>query len=366
VAQEVQRSASCDGGGHVGTRLAAARSTLATPFPLSDTINDESIQPLLNPHLHPPGTSSANRQQALTPTLQALKPSIPQGPCGTKRQTNRRGNGAGTKKTIAKPLNPNPLKPQKPKTMATQHGPIKLKGTIGDLTFYRNSDGTFGAKAKTSITKERIATDPAFVRTRENGQEFASAGKACRLVRLAFQSMIKGADKQVTGRLQRTLMKCLKADSTSPRGARTVATGSLSFLQGFDFNVSGKIATTLLAPYACNINRTTGQNTLTVQPFNPSVSLSAPQGATHFEIEAATTEVDFTSDVYTTHKAASGVLSIDNSLTSLLTMQLNVTANSTLPLLTVLAVHFYQEVNLQYYALNNGGFDATSIINVNV
>lgn len=250
--------------------------------------------------------------------------------------------------------------------MATQHGPIKLKGTIGELTFFRNSDGTFGVKAKGGVSKERIATDPAFIRTRENGQEFANAGKACRTLRLAFQSMAQGADKRMTGRLQQTLMKCLKADTLSARGSRTVATGNLSFLQGFDFNVSGKLAVTLLAPYSCSISRTTGQNTLTVPPFVPSISLSAPLGATHFKLEAAMTEIDFASGAYTTDTADSGFLSIDSNPTGTNTLQLNATANTTLPLLTVLAVHFYQEVNQQYYALNHGGFDAANIINVDL
>ena len=55
--------------------------------------------------------------------------------------------------------------------MARQKGIIKLKGTIGDITFYKTQDGHL-AREKGGIDASRIASDPAFQRTRENGSEF--------------------------------------------------------------------------------------------------------------------------------------------------------------------------------------------------
>ncbi|EIA08653.1 hypothetical protein HJ01_02375 [Flavobacterium frigoris PS1] len=52
--------------------------------------------------------------------------------------------------------------------MARQNGIIKLKGTIGDITFYKTKDGHL-AREKGGIDAKGIATDPAFQRTRENG-----------------------------------------------------------------------------------------------------------------------------------------------------------------------------------------------------
>ncbi|MGV8944939.1 MAG: hypothetical protein ACOH1N_00795 [Lutibacter sp.] len=45
--------------------------------------------------------------------------------------------------------------------MARQTGIIKLKGTIGDISFYKTSDGHL-AREKGGIDKSRIANDPAF------------------------------------------------------------------------------------------------------------------------------------------------------------------------------------------------------------
>ncbi len=61
--------------------------------------------------------------------------------------------------------------------MAKQIGIIKLKGKIGDLSYYKTKDGHL-AREKGGVDAERIKNDPAFERTRENGAEFGSAAKS--------------------------------------------------------------------------------------------------------------------------------------------------------------------------------------------
>jgi len=58
--------------------------------------------------------------------------------------------------------------------MARQSGIIPLKGTIGNITFYKTKAGHL-AREKGGVDAGRIATDPAFIRTRENGAEFGRA-----------------------------------------------------------------------------------------------------------------------------------------------------------------------------------------------
>ncbi len=69
--------------------------------------------------------------------------------------------------------------------MARQKGIIKLKGTIGDLSFYKTQDGHL-AREKGGVDASRIANDPTFVRTRENGAEFGSAASSGKLLRDAL------------------------------------------------------------------------------------------------------------------------------------------------------------------------------------
>ena len=78
--------------------------------------------------------------------------------------------------------------------MAKQTGIIKLKGKIGDLSFYKTQDGHL-AREKGGVDAERIAKDPAFIRTRENGAEFGSAASAGKLMRDALRPlMLRASD----------------------------------------------------------------------------------------------------------------------------------------------------------------------------
>lgn len=62
--------------------------------------------------------------------------------------------------------------------MARQKGIIKLKGTLGGITFYKTSLDGHLAREKGGIEAERIANDLAFQRTRENNSEFGREGAA--------------------------------------------------------------------------------------------------------------------------------------------------------------------------------------------
>ena len=250
--------------------------------------------------------------------------------------------------------------------MATQHGVIQLQGTIGNITFFRQEDGSFGAKAKTSLSKERIASDPTFLRTRENNAEFGRAGKGGKVVRAAFQSLLARTDRRMVARLLKVMMLCIKADITSARGLRTVSSGNPLYLKGFEFNILGKLGTALQTPYTTTVNRTTGALGISVPAFVPATALSAPQGATHYKLVAAGAEIDFDNETHVSATAATGFLPIDNASTTPATLNVTVSTNSTLPIYQVLGIHFFQEVNGVKYAMNNGSYDAVQIVNADV
>ena len=117
--------------------------------------------------------------------------------------------------------------------MARQKGIIKLKGTIGDITFYKTMDGHL-ARGKGGIEASRIQNDPNFQRTRENNSEFGRAGAAGKLLRTAFRTMLQTAtDTRMVSRLTKDMVAVVKADATSIRGQRNVLDGELEMLEGF-------------------------------------------------------------------------------------------------------------------------------------
>ena len=61
--------------------------------------------------------------------------------------------------------------------MARQKGIIKLDGTIGGITFYKTTEDGYLAREKGGVSADKIANDPNFQRTRENGEGFGRAAK---------------------------------------------------------------------------------------------------------------------------------------------------------------------------------------------
>jgi hypothetical protein len=248
--------------------------------------------------------------------------------------------------------------------MAKQKGIIKLEGTIGDITFQKTRDG-YLAREKGGVSAARIATDPAFVRTRENGAEFGSAGKAGKVLRNALRQVLQNAsDRRMVSRLTREMMRVIQTDAINTRGERSVTEGELEFLQGFDFNINGKLGTTLYAPFTATIDRVAGTVDITLSPFVPAAMVAAPGGTTHFRIFAAGAEVDFSLNTSISQISDSGVMPFDNEATAAVSLSHSLTANSTQPIFAVLGIEFLQDVNGVKYRLKNGAFNAMAIVKV--
>jgi hypothetical protein len=103
--------------------------------------------------------------------------------------------------------------------MAKQTGIIKLKGKIGDLSFYKSKDGHL-AREKGGVEADRIKNDPAFVRTRENGAEFGSSASAGKFSRDSLRPIaLTASDNRVVARMTKLMTQIKNLDTTSVRGA---------------------------------------------------------------------------------------------------------------------------------------------------
>ena len=203
--------------------------------------------------------------------------------------------------------------------MARQKGIIKLKGTIGDITFYKTQDGHL-AREKGGIDASRIASDPAFQRTRENGSEFGRAGKAGKILRTALRALLlNSADGRMVSRLTQSMIKVLQADLVSIRGLRNIIDGEAELLAGFEFNIRGKLGTSLFAPFVATIDRVTGVIEVTLASFIPANMIAAPSGTTHFKIISAGTEVDFEAETFVVENSETAILPWDSVATAVIT-----------------------------------------------
>jgi hypothetical protein len=248
--------------------------------------------------------------------------------------------------------------------MAKQKGIIKIQGTLGDITFVKTQDG-YIAKEKTSVSKSRIASDPAYQRTRENNSEFGRAGKAVKLLRTAIRTLLQNAkDRRTTSRLTSAMMRVVKADATSVRGLRNVMDGETELLQGFEFNINAQITTVLFAAYQANINRATGVLEVTVPSFIPVNDLVIPDGATHYKLVSAGSAIDFEASTFVQENSSSAILPCNATASAPLTLTNTVTANSTHPLFLLFGIQFFQQVNGINYPIKNGTYNALSLVKV--
>jgi hypothetical protein len=248
--------------------------------------------------------------------------------------------------------------------MARQKGIIKLKGTIGDITFYKTQDGHL-AREKGGIEASRIASDPAFQRTRENGSEFGRAGKAGKVLRTALRALLlNSADGRMVSRLTQSMVKVIQADITSVRGLRNVIDGEAELLTGFEFNIRGKLGTSLFAPFVATIDRLTGEIKVDLASFTPSNMIAAASGTTHFKIISAGAEVDFEAESFVASNSETAILPWDVTPTVAISQTNMITPNSTKPLFLALGVEFYQEVNGTMYPLKNGSYNPLALVQV--
>ncbi|WP_291099517.1 MULTISPECIES: hypothetical protein [unclassified Flavobacterium] len=248
--------------------------------------------------------------------------------------------------------------------MARQKGIIKLKGTIGDITFYKTKDGHL-AREKGGVDASRIKSDPAFQRTRENGSEFGRAGKAGKILRTSLRSLLlNSADGRMVSRLTQAMVKVIQADMVSLRGLRNVIDGEAELLSGFEFNIQGKLGTSLFAPFVGAIDRVTGEITVDLDVFIPANMIVAPSGTTHYKIISAGAEIDFEAETFVEAHSETAILPWDGLPTVAISHTNMVTPASTKPLFLALGVEFYQEVNGQMYALKNGAYNPLALVQV--
>jgi hypothetical protein len=249
--------------------------------------------------------------------------------------------------------------------MARQIGILKVQGTLDDITFYETEDGHI-VKTKSAIAADRIANDPAFQRTRENGDEFGKAGKAGRLIRGSLRALLQNSsDTKLPSRLVQALMAVIQADKTSTRGQRNVIEGEAELLTGFDFNINGTLKTSLYADYTgSTIDRVTGKLTAHIPAFVPLNMIAAPIGTTHFKLVSAGLEIDFEKETYVVDTKETAVMAWDRNPTAVINMVNQVTAASTHPLFLALGIAYYQEMNGVQYELKSGIYNALAFIKI--
>jgi hypothetical protein len=250
----------------------------------------------------------------------------------------------------------------KPNIMARQVGIIKLKGRVGDLSFYK-SGGEYLARTKGGIDGDRIKTDPRFERTRENGREFQRAVKAGKLIRDAFsEHIILTADRGMNGRLTSALSKVIKGDNYNSRGERRVMSGDLQLLTGFEFNNAANLDGIFLGIYGISIGQ--GSANAVLDAFSPAINIRKPEAATHAQVVLVAGSFNFDEMASSVASAKSDTFELSDNQHEAISLNVEVPAVDGGLGIAMLGLTFWQEVNGQLYKLNNGARNALRIVGV--
>jgi hypothetical protein len=248
--------------------------------------------------------------------------------------------------------------------MARQKSILKLEGSIGDVSFYK-SEGEYLARTKGGVDGDRIKTDPAFARTRENGAEFGVAGKASKLLRTAFKAPVAAlADNRVASRLTTQMLKVVQSDTVHSRGERTVQDGNLSLIQGFEFNVNTGLEDVVKAAYSVAFDRVSGEASVTIDFSNPSLELNQVEGADQAQILIGVAAVDFENNEYEVDVLEADAVSMASTEAILVQQTASVSANSTRPVFVIVGVMYYQSVNDELYLINSQDSRALALVAV--
>lgn len=264
--------------------------------------------------------------------------------------------------------------------MAKVKSLFHVSGKVGDVQFY-TSDGEFQMRRDGSISKDRIQSEKAFKRTRENMSEFAGAAVAGASLRTGLSSVIASfKDRRTSSRLTAVFRRIIASD-TGERGRRPVGLGAWKhLLKGFNFHRTDVLRGVFPGIYDVAVGSFRDTATLTVPDFNPDAVLNYPAGTTHFQFVFAIAALsDFTFDPTTgkyvplvsdTEKQSEVVRSAYYSV--LFPVGLDIVLNASLPpafimpsdasLVVCLGIEFYQQIGSVQYLLAQG--NAMQIVEV--
>jgi hypothetical protein len=252
--------------------------------------------------------------------------------------------------------------------MARQASFLKMKGTLGGLTFYKSRDGHL-IREKGGIERQRILNDPQFIRTRENMAEFGRAAQASKAFRTVFRKVLnQNPERRLASLLTKNFLKLLQQDTLSTRGERNLYGVSPIVMQQLDLNPRSKFRDNVFIGYSHDFQDEDGVAVLSIPAHNPQDSIMSYKDATHYRFFSAFGYFDLTTML---GEAAYGYspnlpLNAQSNAAQQVTATLDVSevdlTNSIRFML--IGIEFYKQESTGFYILRNGMYNALQVLDV--
>ncbi len=245
--------------------------------------------------------------------------------------------------------------------MAKQTGAIKLKGTIGDINFYKSKNGGHLARVAGGGFSKNPKKKESLVRTMENASEFGHCSRTKKVFRVALAPFIcVRKDSELHGRMMQLFTKLKKLDTVNIRGKRCVARGletplGNELFNNFAFTPSCNVAEVLAASLKYDLP----SRTLSVTNFDIK-NVGFPSGATHMALILGLLHFNFDTLAYQLKNSIPVYMAKDHSATSF-------EMNTDLPevegrAVAVLGIKFYQKVESTYYLFQSANAVGVEIL----
>jgi len=233
---------------------------------------------------------------------------------------------------------------------------IKFQGSIDGVTIDKNGTVKMAAKSR-SITSNR---------TKENNSEFAIAAKQGKVIRDALRVLNVG-DKFLTSRMLQVVRSGIALDDTNERGKRILSNNEAkTVLKGFELNNNANFLS--VAPI--KINFTTGATETTIDIKNlldgdlTLKDLYSPEGTTHAQAFGIAAIIDISPEVLQVKDIIVAQSEIATKSEPISLPNLVYEAPTTELVIIALAIKFYQQVNSEFYDLQNGAYDVAKILDI--
>jgi len=252
--------------------------------------------------------------------------------------------------------------------MPKYSGIVDLKGTIGNLTFYKRK-GVRCVRRPGGFTKERLQTDPRLRRVREHNTEFGAQSMASKSLRTALAPLKNFCDGTLHNRLMGIGARVTSL-TEGVHGQRPVAFSRIKpILDKLELNANRTLQSCLAMSIKSIASATRNSSKLQLD-FDIPIAVTAPTGATHFRLVHA---LGVISDVEY-EPALGGFVPIayqvdglsarsHSDYISLEQQTANITLETTLPtggipdnatVVEVVGIDFYQALGLVYAPFRQG------------
>ncbi len=247
--------------------------------------------------------------------------------------------------------------------MAKQAGHIKLKGTIGDINYYKSKNGGYLARAAGGGFSKNPKNKESLVRTMENATEFGRCSKTKKVFRIALAPFLcVRRDVELHGRMIQLFTKLKNLDPVNIRGKRCMGRGletdkGVELLGGFEFTPSCNIPDIL----AASLDYDFDSNKLSVTNFNIN-NVNFPAGATHMALTLGLLHFNF--DTLEYRLKASAPLYIDKNYIGNSFEMLNELPDVDGTAIVVLGMKFYQQVRGTYYLFKDANTVGVAVLGI--